>query len=757
MLEPASNGLALQDKHLNEWDAAMEFPLCSLLVVNYNGRRYLDRCLLSLEGLDYREDRVEILLIDNGSDDGSELKAQSNHPRVRLLRNPVNNFAAALNLGVSESKGSYVAFINNDVFLSPSWLKELVGAMERDSRVGCAGGKILFEDGRINSVGHRALPDFYWEDEGCGEVDHGQYDEQRKVTGICWAAVLFRKTCLDDVGPIDQDYIFYFEDVDTSLRCRQRGWKMLYTPGARAEHVFHGSSNGNFAEYFCDRARLIHVAKFHPEKLPAAVQTTRFLSRGQTESLYDMLPIVVRKLIEGYPADVVEEVLNQLCDVLVPIFGALAVDHLISRMQVILGHRKVSIGFYDHALDVIGGGQKYGCTMAASLQDKFDVTLISNKPVTLDDLEAWYGLPLSRCRRSLIPIPYFDQFGGSVDSKVVSPEVANPFETVRAASQAFDVFVNVNMLTMVRPVSPFSIFLCHFPDVVRRCFFAVEEYSCLVVNSLYTAQWVKALWGLEPDLLLYPPVDMTPESVEEKENIILSVARFEVGGSKKQLDLIQAFERLRELNPILLDGWKLVLAGGSVQQNPYLEKVLCEVRESSAPISLRPNISISELKGLYAKAKIFWHACGLGEIDPHLIEHFGMATVEAMQNRCVPIVFDGGGQREIVEHGRSGYRFSAVSDLCNFTLKLIESPDLMEQLKDGAYMRGQAFTQKRFEEAINRLFGALEEEYRTMPAPDPGEILRNRRRASLFYIPVARQATALLQSKSYETASGHRM
>lgn len=71
-----------------------EYPFCSILVVNFNGKEHLDACLRSFEQLDYPEDRVEILLIDNGSDDGSEVEAQSKHPRVRLLRNPVNSPAA---------------------------------------------------------------------------------------------------------------------------------------------------------------------------------------------------------------------------------------------------------------------------------------------------------------------------------------------------------------------------------------------------------------------------------------------------------------------------------------------------------------------------------------------------------------------------------------------------------------------------------------------------------------------------------------
>jgi GT2 family glycosyltransferase/glycosyltransferase involved in cell wall biosynthesis len=734
-----------RDTNLNKQDPAMEFPLCSILVVNYNGKKHLDRCLRSFEQLDYPADRVEILLVDNGSTDNSEVEAESNHPRVRLIRNPANGFAAALNLGTSQAKGSYVAFANNDVFADPAWLTVLVRTLEQDSRAGCAGGKILFENGRINSVGHKALPDFYWEDEGYDQVDSGQYDFQREVEGLCWALTVFRRACLDDVGPIDEDYVLYYEDVDTSLRCRQRGWKILYTPDAKAQHVFHGSTGGSrLTEYFCDRGRLIYVAKYHPEKLATAVQTTRFLRRSDPESLYDTLPVIVKKLIDGHPPEVVEQVLDQLCDVLVPIFGALAVDHLLGRMQVVLGHRKMSVGFYDQALHVIGGGQKYGCTLAAALQRRFDVTLLANRPIGLADLQGWYGLPLSGCRLRVIPVPFFDKYGSWVDSAVVTDDVPNPFEAVAAQSKDFDIFVNVNMLTMVRPLSPFSIFVCHFPDTPRRCYFAAHEYSALVVNSLYTAQWVKLLWGLEPDLLVYPPVEMEA-SPAKKENLILSVARFEPGGSKKQRELIQAFEMLRTSHPDLLRDWRLVLVGGSLPQNAYLEDIERMARESTAPVEVRVNVPISELQGLYAKAKIFWHACGLGEKDPRLIEHFGMTTVEAMQNRCVPVVIDGGGQREIVEHGRSGYRFNSIHDLCDYTLKLIATPELMERFKEAAYQRGQEFTQKRFEEAVDRLFRALEEEYRSIPVPDPSEILRDAPRASLFYSPVSRRDSARLQ------------
>ncbi len=718
----------------------MEAPICSIIIVNFNGKKFLDSCLRSFEQLHYPPDRLEILLVDNGSDDGSDSDALVCHPRVQLLRNPVNNFPAALNLGVAESKGSYVAFANNDVFVDRGWLGELVRVFEENPRGGSAGGKILFENGRINSVGHRALPDFYWEDEGYNQEDRGQYDFEREVESLCWAAVLFRRACLDDIGPIDEDYILYYEDVDTALRCRQRGWKFLYSPRAIARHVFHGSSLGTqLTDYFCDRARLVYVAKHHPEKLPAAVKTSRFLNRLEWESLYDCMPIVIKKLIERHPERVTKPVLEELCDALESIFGDLAVDHLLARMQVILGYRKMSIGFYDQAMHVIGGGQKYGCTMAAALQDKFEVTLLASKPVNLIDLERWYELGLSQCRLKIIPMSFFDGRGTWIDSNAVPPDVPNPFEVVAVESQSFDIFVNVNQLTMVRPLSPFSIFLCHFPDTLRRCYFWVQDYSCLVANSAYTAHWVKALWGLEPHLLLYPPVDMSGVP-EQKENLILSVARFEPGGSKKQHELIRAFGQLYSSNTELLRGWRLVLVGGSLPENRYLEEIRRLAKKSEAPIEIRVNVPASELQSLYTRAKIFWHACGLGEIDPHLIEHFGMTTVEAMQNRCVPIVINGGGQREIVEHGRSGYRFDTLADLCRYTLAVIADQELMEQLQKAAFGAAQSFSRKRFEEFVRQFFQDLQEDYCRIPVPDARDILRNRQRPQLFYSPLARRA-----------------
>ena len=103
--------------------------------------------------------------------------------------------------------------------------------------------------------------------------------------------------------------------------------------------------------------------------------------------------------------------------------------------------------------------------------------------------------------------------------------------------------------------------------------------------------------------------------------------------------MVKLFAELSAQHPQSFGRWKLILAGGSPVQNPYLQSVRQAVTESAlANVELRVNIAASELKSLYQRSKIFWHLCGLDRDEPELVEHFGMTTAEAMQNSCVPVV-----------------------------------------------------------------------------------------------------------------------
>ncbi|MCK5222371.1 MAG: glycosyltransferase, partial [Candidatus Aminicenantes bacterium] len=193
--------------------------------------------------------------------------------------------------------------------------------------------------------------------------------------------------------------------------------------------------------------------------------------------------------------------------------------------------------------------------------------------------------------------------------------------------------------------------------------------------------------------------------VDKKEKIILSVARLEEGGTKKQKEMASAFITMKEKYPDITNGWKLIIAGGSTGENIYireLEEIIGDKKDN--PIELKINISDNELKDLYKRSSVFWHLCGLGQNDPAKVEHFGMTIGEAMQNRIAPIVFDGGGQREIVEHGISGFRISSLSGLINYTINVMGNREFLEKLGKGAYEKSSLFKRERFVDEVRTFF-----------------------------------------------------
>lgn len=701
----------------------LSIPICSLIVVNYKGLRQTKDCLKSLQKLAYPAQQLDLILIDNCSQDESVNTLSELFPEARVFVNSENNFAKALNLGISKAKGEYIGFLNNDATLDSHWLEISVKLLEKHPNAGAASGKLLFKDGRINSVGIQQLPNFFWQDVGFGEKDSGQYNTEREVEGLCWAAVLFRRKCIENVGKVDEDFVMYFEDVEYSHRCQKQGWKMIYTPTAIAHHEYRGSSKGSkLTEYFCNRNRFLYLAKHEPLQLAASIHTSDFFTHKQYDLLLESLFVAIKKLYEYQKPEIIETVIPQLSDKLAVIYSRLKVDRTLDRLQVVAGIRKMSIAIYDHGLHFIGGGQKYVATIASLLQNQFDITFIANKPVAISDLQSWYGLNLSECQIKVIPLQFYEKRGMQcIDSSIITDELENPFDEIARESKKYDIFINANQLEKVKPLSPISVFFCHFPNTFRNRHFAVDDYTFIIANSQFTVKWLEKRWNLQPDFMLYPPVEMATVKVP-KEKIILAVGQWEAGGTKKQIELIKAFRSLVADYPEQLQGWRLVLVGSSIPKNPYLKTVENLLKQGSGAIELKVNAGWEEVKSLYAKASIFWHACGLGEVNPQRFEHFGMATAEAMQNSCAPIVFNGGGQPEIVENGRSGFLFNSVEELCYHSHQLIVNPDLLAEIQAAADRRSQYFRLARFEQKVKDFFEILYREYATIRLPNPADV-----------------------------------
>jgi GT2 family glycosyltransferase len=680
----------------------------SVLIVHYGDAKPTLKCLKSVkkaktEGVDF-----EIILIDNNKNSVQKRLLKKKVPGLRYFKSKKNNYCHALNLGINKSRGEFVLILNPDTKVDKNWMKEILKPF-KNKNVGAVSSKILFSKSKkINSLGIEEIDDYYYRDIGMNDDD----DDNLRLKTIKYASgcsVAYRKEALKSTGLFDEDFIMYVEDVDMGIRLRKNGWKLKMNPKSAVYHDFHGTTGEvDLASYFCNRNRFLIIAKHHPEDFSKNIKTSHSYINKRWDELYDGIKSGVIKLLKTQNKSVIKKELPKILKVMADIYPLDKVRNCINEAELYLNLRKPSVCIYDHALHFIGGGQKYGCTIAEALQNDFSVTLVSNKKINIKTLEKWYNLKLNKCDLKVIELPI------NKKDKLINPSLAehsqkNPFAKVEDEVLNHDLLINVNMVPHVNPISLKSIFLCHFPDGNKGNFFYTNKYDKLITNSKYTTRWLNNKWNLKADKIIYPPADMKYEKRINKENIILSVSRFERTGSKKQYEIAKIFTKLYRKNPKLMKGWKLILAGGSIENNSYLKKVKQYVDMHNAPIKIITNLSNNELKKLYAKSQIFWHACGLNQNSkksPNLIEHFGMTTVEAMQNSCAPIVINGGGQKEIIEHKLNGFRFQNEKELKKYTLKLIKKPALLKQIQKEAAKCSKKYNKNSF----NKNFATITKE-----------------------------------------------
>lgn len=224
-------------------------PLVSVIILTWNGRRFLDDCLGSLTRQTYRN--FETILVENGSDDGSAAYVRETYPWVRLVPLPQNvGFAGGNNRGLEGAGGEYIVTLNNDTTVEPGFLAALVDAAETDPTIGMVAAKMLnfFDVGRIDSVGVKAAENGLGYNIGVGEQDRGQYDVPTEVFGPCAGAALYRRTMLDEVGFFDPDFFAYYEDLDLAWRGRLAGWRCVTAPAAVVYHV-HSATSGKMSPF----------------------------------------------------------------------------------------------------------------------------------------------------------------------------------------------------------------------------------------------------------------------------------------------------------------------------------------------------------------------------------------------------------------------------------------------------------------------------------------------------------------------------
>lgn len=278
-------------------------PLITVIIVNYNGSRLLEVCLNSLLETEYPKNKIELVMVDNGSSDDSVKFVKRRFPSVNVLINKTNNYCQANNLAILSSKAKYVALLNNDTKVEKHWLKELVQVIDSDKSIAAVGSKLLLPDGRIQNAGHVQLPDFYWAERGFGE-EESKFSKEEEVASLCGAAVLYRRDAVVKAGLLDEDFIMYMEDVDLAFRLRKKGEKIIFVPKSLVYHEFHGTGNEELSRFYIERNRLLFIAKHDPEKLKDGLLGRGHftVSKGQKSlgALYEILPDVILKVIKHH-------------------------------------------------------------------------------------------------------------------------------------------------------------------------------------------------------------------------------------------------------------------------------------------------------------------------------------------------------------------------------------------------------------------------------------------------------------------------
>ncbi len=330
-------------------------------------------------------------------------------------------------------------------------------------------------------------------------------------------------------------------------------------------------------------------------------------------------------------------------------------------------------------LDTLGGGERYTLSFAKVLADKGYVVDVEWKDGSIrEKLEDRLGIDLSKIN-----------FVNDVK---------------RGSGYDLCFWVSDGSIPLLHSKKNILHFQVPFHDVDGKTLFnkmKLFRINEVVCNSKFTKEVIDKEFGIE-GTVLYPPADLLKIRPRRKEDIILYVGRFsELVRSKRQDILVDAFKKFSKVFPL----WKMILVGGSdVGGGEFVEKL--KEKSKNYNIEIVQGISYSNLLDLYGKARFFWSAAGYGineKLHPEQVEHFGITTVEAMAAGAVPLVYNAGGQKEIIKNGVSGYLWNSVNELVKITSELIKNKSHLVKLSKEARLRSENFSQDLFEKNVSNL------------------------------------------------------
>jgi len=222
-------------------------PLVSVVIVNYNGKKYLLKCLKGVFANQYLN--YEVIAVDNGSTDGSVAEAMKRYGRKKnfIALGLKKNYgpAYARNRGAAKAKGKYLAFLDNDTLPEKDWLIPLVAVMEKDPSIGACQCKLLLvKDRRKFDYAGDYLSQFGFlvqRVEG-GEIDRGQADQKVEILSAKSAAMIINREAFKKAGGFDKDYFIFLEETDLGWRTWLAGYRIIFVPESKVYHEFGTTS-----------------------------------------------------------------------------------------------------------------------------------------------------------------------------------------------------------------------------------------------------------------------------------------------------------------------------------------------------------------------------------------------------------------------------------------------------------------------------------------------------------------------------------
>lgn len=241
-------------------------PLISIITVNYNGTVLTCELLKSIQTLTYPN--LEIIVVDNASLADPTMALVEQYPKVKVIVSKINlGFAGGNNLGINNSQGDFLFFVNNDTELSPGIIEALVDTFEQKKDAGVISPKILyyFHPGIIEYAGYNKINFITAKNTMIGnqEEDFGQYDLLKETSCAHGGAMMVSRQIIDEVGIMPECYFLYYEEVDWCEQIKRKGFKIYYQPKAV---VFHkeSMSTGKFSPlktYYLNRNRLLFMRR----------------------------------------------------------------------------------------------------------------------------------------------------------------------------------------------------------------------------------------------------------------------------------------------------------------------------------------------------------------------------------------------------------------------------------------------------------------------------------------------------------------